>query len=104
MMDVTYSEKAFQEIEAPKDELYKENIVLREEVDKTSNCSVKRREPLRGRSRGGLAASNWQKEARSSSMRLANCQWKPKLLYCVFCKSVNSNVSVELSLFALTYG
>jgi transcriptional regulator with GAF, ATPase, and Fis domain len=36
MMDVTYSEKAFQEIEAPKDELYKENIVLREEVDETS--------------------------------------------------------------------
>ena len=36
VMDVTDSKKAFQEIKALKDELYKENIVLREEVDKTS--------------------------------------------------------------------
>jgi len=36
LMDVTDSKKAFQEIKALKDELYKENIVLREEVDKTS--------------------------------------------------------------------
>ena len=36
VMDVTVSKKAFQEIKALKDELYKENIVLREEVDKTS--------------------------------------------------------------------
>jgi formate hydrogenlyase transcriptional activator len=36
VMDVTASKKAFQEIKALKDELYKENIVLREEVDKTS--------------------------------------------------------------------
>jgi transcriptional regulator with GAF, ATPase, and Fis domain len=35
-MDVTDGKKAFQEIKALKDELYKENIVLREEVDKTS--------------------------------------------------------------------
>ena len=34
--DVTASKKAFQEIKALKDELCKENIVLREEVDKTS--------------------------------------------------------------------
>jgi transcriptional regulator with PAS, ATPase and Fis domain len=34
--DVTESKKAFQEIKALKDELYKENIVLREEVDRTS--------------------------------------------------------------------
>lgn len=36
LMDVTDGKKAFQEIKALKDELYKENIVLREEVDKTS--------------------------------------------------------------------
>ena len=36
VMDVTASKEAFQEIKALKDELYKENIVLREEVDKTS--------------------------------------------------------------------
>ena len=36
VMDVTDSKKAFQEIKSLKDELYKENIVLREEVDKTS--------------------------------------------------------------------
>src|ERR1700736_5442521 len=36
LMDVTDSKKAFEEINALKDELYKENIVLREEVDKTS--------------------------------------------------------------------
>jgi PAS domain S-box-containing protein len=36
VMDVTDSKKAFQEIKALKDELYKENIVLLEEVDKTS--------------------------------------------------------------------
>src|SRR6202040_2449603 len=36
LMDVTDSKKAFQEIKVLKDELYKENIVLREEVDKTS--------------------------------------------------------------------
>jgi hypothetical protein len=36
VMDVTDSKKAFQEIKALKDELYKENIVLREEVDQTS--------------------------------------------------------------------
>ena len=36
VMDVTDSKKAFEEIKALKDELYKENIVLREEVDKTS--------------------------------------------------------------------
>jgi PAS domain S-box-containing protein len=36
VMDVTDSKKALQEIKALKDELYKENIVLREEVDKTS--------------------------------------------------------------------
>ena len=36
VMDVTATKKAFQEIKALKDELYKENIVLREEVDKTS--------------------------------------------------------------------
>jgi PAS domain S-box-containing protein len=36
LMDVTDSKKAFQEIKALKDELFKENIVLREEVDKTS--------------------------------------------------------------------
>jgi PAS domain S-box-containing protein len=36
LMDVTASKKAFQEIKSLKDELYKENIVLREEVDKTS--------------------------------------------------------------------
>jgi formate hydrogenlyase transcriptional activator len=35
LMDVTDAKKAFQEIKALKDELYKENIVLREEVDKT---------------------------------------------------------------------
>src|SRR6202007_2835415 len=35
-MDVTATKKAFQEIKALKDELYKENIVLREEVDKSS--------------------------------------------------------------------
>ena len=35
-MDVTATKKAFEEIKALKDELYKENIVLREEVDKTS--------------------------------------------------------------------
>src|SRR5271167_4014434 len=34
--DITEREKAFEEIKALKDELYKENIVLREEVDKTS--------------------------------------------------------------------
>jgi transcriptional regulator with GAF, ATPase, and Fis domain len=36
VMDVTATEKAFQEIKALKDELYKENMVLREEVDKIS--------------------------------------------------------------------
>src|SRR5260370_6018619 len=36
VMDVTATKKAFEEIKALKDELYKENIVLREEVDKTS--------------------------------------------------------------------
>ncbi len=36
LMDVTDSKKAFEEIKALKDELYKENIVLREEVDKSS--------------------------------------------------------------------
>jgi transcriptional regulator with GAF, ATPase, and Fis domain len=36
VMDVTSSKKAFQEIKALKDELCKENIVLREEADKTS--------------------------------------------------------------------
>ena len=36
VMDVTATKKAFEEITALKDELYKENIVLREEVDKTS--------------------------------------------------------------------
>jgi transcriptional regulator with GAF, ATPase, and Fis domain len=36
LMDVTDNKKAFQEIKALKNELYKENIVLREEVDKTS--------------------------------------------------------------------
>jgi PAS domain S-box-containing protein len=36
VMDVTATKKAFQEIKALKDELYKENIVLREEVDKSS--------------------------------------------------------------------
>jgi PAS domain S-box-containing protein len=36
LMDVTDSKKAFEEIKALKDELYKENIVLREEVDQTS--------------------------------------------------------------------
>src|SRR6202790_3034566 len=36
VMDVTDSKKAFQEIKALKDELYKENIVLREEVNKSS--------------------------------------------------------------------
>jgi formate hydrogenlyase transcriptional activator len=36
LMDITDGKKAFQEIQALKDELYKENIVLREEVDKTS--------------------------------------------------------------------
>ena len=36
VMDVTARQKAFQEIEALKDELYKENIVLREEVGKAS--------------------------------------------------------------------
>jgi transcriptional regulator with GAF, ATPase, and Fis domain len=35
-MDVSGSKKAFQEIKSLKEELYKENIVLREEVDKTS--------------------------------------------------------------------
>jgi transcriptional regulator with GAF, ATPase, and Fis domain len=35
-MDVTGNKKAFQEIKSLKDELYKENIVLREEMDKTS--------------------------------------------------------------------
>jgi formate hydrogenlyase transcriptional activator len=35
-MDVTARQKAFQEIQALKDELYKENIVLREEIGKTS--------------------------------------------------------------------
>jgi len=36
VMDVTARQKAFQEIHALKDELYKENIVLREEIGKTS--------------------------------------------------------------------
>jgi transcriptional regulator with PAS, ATPase and Fis domain len=36
LMDVTATKKAFEEIKALKDELDKENIVLREEVDKTS--------------------------------------------------------------------
>ena len=36
VMDVTARQKAFQEIQALKDELYKENIVLREEIGKTS--------------------------------------------------------------------
>jgi PAS domain S-box-containing protein len=36
VMDVTSHQKAFQEIHALKDELYKENIVLREEIGKTS--------------------------------------------------------------------
>ena len=36
VMDVTATKKAFEEIKALKDELYRENIVLREEVDKTS--------------------------------------------------------------------
>jgi PAS domain S-box-containing protein len=36
VMDVTITKKAFEEIKALKDELYKENIVLREEVDKAS--------------------------------------------------------------------
>ena len=36
VMDVTATKKAFEEIKALRDELYKENIVLREEVDKTS--------------------------------------------------------------------
>jgi formate hydrogenlyase transcriptional activator len=36
IMDVTAHQKAFQEIHALKDELYKENIVLREEIGKTS--------------------------------------------------------------------
>ena len=36
VMDVTATKKAFEEIKALKDELDKENIVLREEVDKTS--------------------------------------------------------------------
>ena len=36
VMDVTATKKAFQEIKALKGELCKENIVLREEVDKTS--------------------------------------------------------------------
>jgi transcriptional regulator with GAF, ATPase, and Fis domain len=36
VMDVTATKKAFQEIKALEDELCKENIVLREEVDKTS--------------------------------------------------------------------
>src|SRR6202035_3678311 len=36
VMDVTATKKAFEEIKALKDELYKENIVLREEVDKSS--------------------------------------------------------------------
>jgi PAS domain S-box-containing protein len=36
VMDVSGSKKAFQEIKSLKEELYKENIVLREEVDKTS--------------------------------------------------------------------
>jgi transcriptional regulator with GAF, ATPase, and Fis domain len=36
VMDVTATKKAFQEIKALKDELFKENIVLCEEVDKTS--------------------------------------------------------------------
>jgi len=36
VMDVTAHQKAFQEIHALKDELYKENIVLREEIGKTS--------------------------------------------------------------------
>jgi PAS domain S-box-containing protein len=36
LMDVTATRRAFEEIKALKDELYKENIVLREEVDKTS--------------------------------------------------------------------
>ena len=36
VMDVTATKKAFQEIKALKDQLYKENILLREEVDKTS--------------------------------------------------------------------
>jgi PAS domain S-box-containing protein len=36
VMDVTATKKAFQEIKTLKDELYKENIVLREEVNKSS--------------------------------------------------------------------
>jgi transcriptional regulator with GAF, ATPase, and Fis domain len=36
VMDVTATKKAFEEIKALKDELDKENIVLREEVEKTS--------------------------------------------------------------------
>jgi transcriptional regulator with PAS, ATPase and Fis domain len=36
VMDVTATKKPFEEIKALKDELYKENIVLRDEVDKTS--------------------------------------------------------------------
>jgi PAS domain S-box-containing protein len=36
VMDVTATKKAFEEIKGLKDELYKENIVLREEVDKIS--------------------------------------------------------------------
>jgi transcriptional regulator with GAF, ATPase, and Fis domain len=36
VMDVTARQKAFQEIQALKDELYKENIVLREEIGNTS--------------------------------------------------------------------
>ena len=34
VMDIADSKKAFQEIKVLKDELYKENIVLREEVEK----------------------------------------------------------------------
>jgi transcriptional regulator with GAF, ATPase, and Fis domain len=35
-MDVTSRQKAFEEIKALRDELYKENIVLRDEIDQTS--------------------------------------------------------------------
>ena len=36
VMDIADSKKAFQEIKVLKDELYKENIVLREEVENIS--------------------------------------------------------------------